>query len=110
MVTAREKNKEMGRFKVELELANNTDLTAVQLGQLPADKVRRVKILGLVDSGASRLVLPTAVAKQLGLKVTGKVHVIYADRREASRDRVDGVFLKLQGRDGVFRAALEPKR
>jgi predicted aspartyl protease len=108
MVAAREKK--VGRFKVEVELANNDDLAAVRRGALAADKVRRVKILGVVDSGASGLVLPTAVAKQLGMPVTGKVKVTYANRRSSQRDRVEGVYLELQGRHSVFRASLEPKR
>ena len=108
MVAVREKK--VGRIKVEVELANNNDLAAAERGDLSADRVRRVKILGVVDSGASRLVLPSAVAKQLGLKVTGKIMVKYADGRTARRDRAEGVFLELLGRHSVFRASLEPKR
>jgi len=107
---AAKQEKDVGRFTVEVELANNDDLVASRQGHLAADKVRRVTVQGLVDSGASRLVLPTAIAKQLGLVTTGKVTVHYADRREATRDRVEGVYLALQGRDGIFKAALEPKR
>lgn len=108
MVATREKN--VGRFEVEVELANFEDMIAVRLGVLTPDKVRRVKILGVVDSGASGLVLPTPVAKQLGIPVTGKVKVIYANRRSSQRDKVEGVFLEHLGRHGVFTAHLEPKR
>jgi len=100
----------MGRFKVEVELANNDDVVAVKLGQLDPTKVRRIMVQAVVDSGATRLVLPSAVAKQLGLTATEKVRVRYADGRSAKRDRVQGVYLKLMGRDGVFTAATEPKR
>jgi predicted aspartyl protease len=100
----------VGRFKVEIELANNDDMAAARRGDLAPDKVRRAKILGVVDSGATRLVLPTAIAKQLGIPVTGKVKVKYANGDVATRDRVEGVFLELLGRDGIFKAALEPKR
>jgi predicted aspartyl protease len=102
--------KKVGRFKVEVELANNDDMAAVRRGDLAADQVRRVKIPGVVDSGASRLVLPTSVAKQLGLPVTGKVKVTYADRSSTRRDQVEGVYLELLGRHGLFAAHLEPKR
>ncbi len=100
----------MGRFRVELELANFGDMDAVIRGDLPAEKVRRVKIQGVVDSGASRLVLPSATAKQLGLRVSGRGKVKYADGRTARRDQVEGVYLELLGRHGVFNASLEPKR
>lgn len=104
------REKKVGRFKVEVELANNDDMAAVRRGNLASDKVRRVKIQGVVDCGASRLVLPTAIAKQLGLPVTGKVKVTYADRSSTRRDQVEGVYLELLDRHGVFAAHLEPKR
>ena len=104
------RGKKVGRFKVEVELANNDDLAEARRGHLAADKVRRVKIQGLVDSGASGLVLPTFVAKQLGVPVTGKVRVTYANRKSSRRDKVEGVFLELQGRHGIFTAHLEPNR
>ncbi|MBY0525042.1 MAG: retroviral-like aspartic protease family protein [Gemmataceae bacterium] len=100
----------MGRFKVELELANNNDVVLADSGHLAADKVRRARIQGVVDSGATRLVLPKSVADQLGLPDAGKVLVRYADKRRAARKKVKGVWLKLLGRDSVFNAIVEPKR
>ncbi len=100
----------MGRFKVDVELANNDDISAANRGDLDAVKVRRVTIQAVVDSGATRLVLPGVVARELGLTATEKVGVRYADGRRAKRDRVQGVYLKLLGRDSVFSAAVEPKR
>ena len=68
----------MGRFKVEVELANNNDVVLAQGGHLDPDKVRRVTVQGVVDSGAAYLVLPETVSKQLGLIPTSKVKVRYA--------------------------------
>ncbi len=104
----REKN--MGRFKVDVELANNKDVMKAEDGLLDPDKVRRITIQGVVDSGAARLVLPAAVIKQLGLVPTTKVKVRYADGRTATRDQVGAVYLKLLGRDSVFRATVERNR
>jgi len=108
MVTAREKK--VGRFKVEIELANYDDMALARHGVMAPAEVRRVKISGVVDSGASGLVLPTAVAKKLGIPATGKIKVTYANRSVSQRDKVEGVYLELQGRHGVFTAHLEPKR
>lgn len=108
MLVGREKG--LGRFTVEFELANNDDVAAVRRGDLTPEKVRRVKILRLVDSGASHLVLPSKVAKELGLPVTGKVKVTYANGRSSRRDLVEAVYVELLGRHSVFRAFLEPKR
>lgn len=100
----------MGRFSVEFEVANYYDVARAEHGDLPADQVRRMKIKGVVDSGASRLVLPKAVAKQLGLEPIRKVRVRYADGRRAMRSEVGGVFVNINGRDGFFKAIVEPKR
>jgi predicted aspartyl protease len=100
----------VGRFFVEVELANNDDMAAARRGTLAAGEVRRLRIQGLVDSGASRLVLPQAVVKELGLESTGKIKVRYADNSTAKRPLVEGVYLELLGRHSVFNAAVEPKR
>jgi len=100
----------VGRFSVEIEVANYADLIRAQDGTLPADQVRRETIQGLVDSGATKLVLPQAVVKRLGLPLGNPVKVRYADGRTAQRREVKGVFVKLLGRDGTFTALSEPKR
>ena len=65
---------------------------------------------GVVDSGASDLVLPQAVVRQLGLRSTDQVEVRYADGRTATRDLVDGVDVLILGRHALFSAVVEPKR
>jgi predicted aspartyl protease len=100
----------VGRFRVEVEVANNDDLALVRRGLLPPDQARRETIQGVVDSGAAKLVLPEAVVKRLGLPLGDKIKVSYADGRKARRHKAHGVFLKLQGRDGIFTAISEPKR
>ena len=64
---------DMGRFSVEIEVANNFDLTDVQRGRIKPEQVRRVKLPGVVDSGATRFVLPKKVVEQLGLPLGEKV-------------------------------------
>ena len=103
-------DKSVGRFKVELDLANNDDIADARRGLLDPEKVRRVKILGVVDSGATRLVLPRDTVKKLGLETSGAVRVRYANSSSAKRKLVKGVYLELQGRNGTFTAAVEPKR
>ena len=100
----------LGRFSVEIEVANYGDLIRSEDGNLPADQVRREKIRGVVDSGATRLVLPEAVVTRLGLPLGATVNVRYADGRRARRRAVKGVFVQLLGRDSIFTAISEPKR
>ena len=100
----------VGRFSVELEVANNDDLALVRRGLLAPEKVRRETIQGVVDSAATRLVLPQAVVKRLGLPLGDPILVRYADGRKAQRARAKGVYLKLLGRDGTFTVVVEPRR
>ena len=55
----------MGRFNVELEVANYGDIELARRGLLKPGQVRRQIIQGVVDSGAARFVLPQAVVEQL---------------------------------------------
>jgi predicted aspartyl protease len=102
--------KKVGRFSVEFEVANHVDVVLAESGLLAPEKVRRLTISGVVDSGATRLVLPGKIVKQLGLPVRGQVKVRYASRERATRDKVEEVDVKLLGRHGTFTAVVEPKR
>jgi clan AA aspartic protease len=100
----------MGRINVEVALANNRDVQQFEVGSLTAEKVRRVRLSGLVDTGASYLVLPESVANQLGLPDLGTASVRYADQRKEIRRVVHQVEVELLGRRGTFKAVVEPAR
>src|SRR5262249_4245839 len=100
----------VGRFTVEFDVANYRDLVAADLGSLDREKVRRARIRGVVNTGASQVVLPAKIAKELGLPRSGKVKVRYADARKTTRDSVDDVYIEILGRHGTFTAIVEPKR
>jgi predicted aspartyl protease len=100
----------MGRFSVDLEVANYGDVLEARKDKLAPGKVRKLSLSGLVDPGASRLVLPEKVATELGLPVTGKVKVRYADGRGGRRQEVEAAYVTLLGRSGHFKAILEPRR
>ena len=100
----------VGRVSVEFEVANNDDVVGARLGNIPMSSIRRETIRGLVDPGATRLVLPGALVERLGLRAGAQVKVQYADGRTEMRDRVDGVHAEIQGRGGVFSAIVEPRR
>jgi predicted aspartyl protease len=100
----------MGRTTLEFTIANFRDVVAAEDGTIPTDKVRRVTLLGVVDTGATRLVLPESAVKALGLASSGQATVRYADQRTASREIVKNVSVELLGRQGVFTALVEPDR
>jgi len=102
--------KKMGRFSVEVELANDADIMKAEVGIIPVKEVRRLRIRGVVDSGATRLVIPEFVAQRLGLEFAGSVKVTYADDRSAERQVVRRVQLTFGGRNSIFNAIVEPGR
>jgi len=99
----------MGRFSVEFKVANSIDAGLARRGLLPTKQVRQLTIRGLVDTtGATRLVIPAKVAEQLGAREVGETKVRYADNRTTMRKLVDDGQVELLGRQGTFRAAVEP--
>lgn len=106
----REWRVEMGEVRVRLALSNFNDEENVRLGLLPAERVRRAEVDALVDTGATRLVLPKAVAEQLGLRLLGRMSVRYAGERKGLCDIVGGVMVGLMGRRMLMDAAVEPAK
>jgi predicted aspartyl protease len=104
------KDDNMGRFSVDIELANYDDIARARAGDISADDVRRLTIRGVVDSGATRLVIPDAVARRLGLEASGETVVRYGDGRTAQRRMATGIHLTCTGRSSLFNAVVEPGR
>jgi clan AA aspartic protease len=100
----------VGRFSIEFQVANRRDVIKADEGLLPKEKIRRLTIRGLVDSGAGRLVLPKSVVQKLGLPASAKTKVRYADHRTRTRDTTEDVQVEIQGRRGTFTAIVEPSR
>ncbi len=105
-----EREKSMGRFSVEVDLANHKDLILAEAGVIPPDRIRRVRVRGVVDTGAARLIIPGSVAQQLGVDSSGTAMVRYADGPTADRLIVKDVHLTYGGRESVFNAIVEPDR
>jgi predicted aspartyl protease len=103
-------NGAMGRFSIDIELANNADLILAQLGMLPPDKVRRMTARGVVDTGATLLILPESIVQQLGLMPAGTIDVRYADDRVATRAAVGNLAVRMFGRERVVDGWVEPDR
>ena len=100
----------MGRFAIEVELTNNEDLDKAKCGHITHEQVRRARVRGVVDSGATRLVIPEEIARQLGFEISGTAKVKYADGRTAQRAIARNISLSYAGRESVFSAIVEPAR
>jgi predicted aspartyl protease len=104
------RNPMMGRVTVQLELRNHGDSVLAQRGQLAQENVRRVTLAGVVDTGATQLVVPGRVATELGLTVVGEASVRFADNRRENRMMVEDVEVRLLNRKATFNAVVEPSR
>src|SRR5262245_59127282 len=100
----------MGRVTVDFTLANYLDVMLAETGQLSPDRIRRVSMRGVVDTGATRLVLPEAVARRLGLPSAGEASVRYANQQRAIFPVVRNAWVEMLGRSGDFNAILEQGR
>lgn len=100
----------MGRVVIEFMVTNNQELQTANLGRMPSDQVRSFQLEGVVDTGATHLVLPTDVADRLGVPKAGEEVIRSGDRRTATRTIVEEVRVELLGRRGTYRAILEPER
>ena len=101
---------EMGRFSVDIVIANNRDVVTAEPAARIPDSVKHLTLSGVVDSGAARLVLPLRAAEELQLQADGETMVRFADGRREKRALVSNVWLQHQGRHGVFSAVIEPNR
>lgn len=50
----------MGQVPIQVVLTNYREALFARLGQFPGDQVHRVEVTALVDTGATRSVLPPA--------------------------------------------------
>jgi predicted aspartyl protease len=76
----------------------------------PLQDIPPVDVQAKVDTGATLLVLPQALAEEFAFPVIRKQAVKYANEETEERDVVWGVAVELLGRKGVFEAVVEPKK
>lgn len=100
----------VGRVTVKITVSNNEDRALASRGMLEPEKVAHFELDAVADTGSTQLVLPADVAERLRLPSAGEATIRYADRRSAVRPLVGEVHLELMGREGTFRALLEPDR
>jgi len=100
----------MGRVTVQVELRNYVDAILAEQGQLSPDKVRKITLAGVVDTGATQLVIPGRVADDLGFAKAGEASVRFADNRRENRTVVRDVEVRILDRKATFNAVVEPNR
>jgi len=88
----------MGRVIIKVKISNYGDQLAVSEGRKRLEEVRQVEVEGLVDTGATLVVLPEGIVRQLGLTINRTAPVIYADGRVGEIEVAGGAYLEIKGR------------
>ena len=58
----------MGQVHVQVVLTNHREEVMARLGQLAPERVHRYETEGLIDTGAVRSTIPSAIADRLGTR------------------------------------------
>jgi len=92
----------MGKIITTIEVVNHEDETAVKLGVINENEVRKLVITNvLVDTGATTLCLPKNLIQQLGLPIARNVPVETA-MGDSFMNIYQDVKLQIMGREGIF--------
>jgi hypothetical protein len=95
----------MGLTYTEVELLRADDLALERAGYLSADQVNRIRVLTLVDSGASMLTLSRSLSQRLKLAKVDEVDAELANGDVMRADVVGPVEVRFQNRKTVVNAS-----
>ncbi|PSB22854.1 clan AA aspartic protease [filamentous cyanobacterium CCP1] len=97
---------EMGAIRVPVKLTNAVDKGLINRGSLAPCYLRQVETQGLVDTGALTLVIPLAIAQQLGLQIERQQIARYANGYEEAIGVSEAVIIECEGRSTVDEALI----
>ena len=92
------KREQKGEVHVRVRLSNAVDVTLVHEGKLQADRVRSCEVDALVDTGATRSIIPQDVFQQLGLSILRQAVGQLADGNEAPTGFSSAIVFELEDR------------
>ena len=98
----------MGYVYAEIELTSEKDLLSHQDGNLPEDKIKRITVRALADSGAYNLVINEEIKDQLNLPVRGTQTIKLADETLLEVEIVGPVEVRFEDRTTSVRAYVLP--
>lgn len=98
----------MGIIFADIELVRTADLILQQEGVITADKVRRMKVRALVDTGAFMLAINEKIKAELDLRKVDEQSVILGDGTRRTVDVVGPIELRFQNRRCTLDALVLP--
>ena len=97
---------DVGEVRVPVVLSNGADDARVRSGGLPAAEARRVEAIGVVDTGAVRLIIPRSVADDLKVPVVKPHRIRTGDGVSRPVDLVGPVHVAVAGEESLGTAAV----
>ena len=91
----------MGEVIVQVKLTNAIDEALVSRGLLNPNLLRVYETQALVDTGATRTVLPMDIVQHLGLRIRNQQVAKYADGREEAVGLTEPVIIVIEGRETI---------
>jgi len=98
----------MGLIYAEIELTSTEDLMLHRRGSLSEDKIKRMRIRAMVDSGAYMLVITDHIRHQLDLPLIQEQVFRLADDSEIRGEVVGPVEVRFENRSTTVRAVVLP--
>lgn len=98
----------MGLVYADIELVSGDDLVLHRHGFLKEDKIKRLRVSALVDSGAYMLVINERIKDQLDLAVIETQVFRLANESEIKASVVGPVEIRFENRSTTVRAAVLP--
>jgi clan AA aspartic protease len=98
----------MGSVMAKVKLRNSVDLGKVHEGSLRPEQVRTLEMEGLVDTGATGLVIPEEAAAFLGLSKVQERPIRLADGSVRSFPQVGDLRIEILGRGMAVDAVVMP--
>jgi clan AA aspartic protease len=92
----------------KIRLTNQHDLASAREGRLRPDQVRSLEMEGLVDTGATLLIIPEEAAAFIGLPQVGTRPIRLADGRVRRFPVVGDLRVEILGRDMSCDAVVMP--
>jgi clan AA aspartic protease len=99
---------DMGKIVVKVKIINYDDWRDVERGRLQSADIRSAEVQGLVDTGATLMVIPTNIKAQLGLPTSRYAPVMYADGRTEDVPIVSA-YVEIQERFALVECLVVPE-
>lgn len=94
-------SRNIGAVRVQVKLTNAVDEELVNRGLLNPTLLRVCEAQALVDTGATRAVIPMSIVQQLGLRIRSQEIAQYADGRQETVGLTGPVIIELLGRETI---------